>query len=312
MRIVFMGSPEFALPSLRALIEAKYEVIAVYTQPDRPTGRGRKLAPPPVKALALAHGLPVHQPRSISKPEAVEALRALRPDLGIIAAYGQILKQPVLDAFPLGVLNVHASLLPRWRGAAPIPAAILAGDARSGATIMRVALALDAGPMLARVEVPIAPDDTTATLTEKIAVAGARLLLEILPRYAAGALRPQEQDDALATYAPQIEKADALIDWSRESSARIERMVRAYDPWPVAYSYLAGAPLRLHRVSVLPQRSGVAPGTIIASGNGIAVAALDADVALLRVQGPGGKPMSGAEYCRGHREILGKRLVAER
>jgi methionyl-tRNA formyltransferase len=312
MRIVFMGSPEFALPSLRKLIESGHEVVAVYTQPDRPTGRGRKLAPPPVKALALEYGLPVRQPRSISKPDAVDELRALRPGMGIIAAYGQILKQPVLDSFPLDVLNVHASLLPRWRGAAPIPAAILGGDAESGATIMRVVLALDAGPMLAHVAVPIAPDDTTATLTPKVAEAGAQLLLDVLSPHAAGAIQPREQDEALATYAPQIEKADALIDWSRDSAARIERMVRAYDPWPIAYSYLDGAPLRLHRVTVLPQRSGATPGTIVASGDGIAVAAQDADVAVLRLQGPGGKPMSGAEYLRGHREILGERLVAER
>ena len=194
-----MGSPEFAVPSLRALIDAGHEVVAVFTQPDRPAGRGQKLAPPPVKAVALEYGLDVRQPPSISAPDVVEEIRPMQPDLGVIAAYGQLLKQRLLDVPPLGILNVHASLLPRWRGAAPVSAAILAGDAESGATIMRVVRELDAGPMLAHARVPIRPSDTTGTLTEKIAEAGAELLVKVLPRYHAGELMPSEQDASLVT-----------------------------------------------------------------------------------------------------------------
>ncbi len=188
-----------------------------------------------MKTLALAHGLDVRQPKSISKPEVVDELRRLAPDAGVIAAYGQILRQPVLDVPRLGILNVHASLLPRWRGAAPIPAAILAGDAETGATIMLVRLALDAGPMLGAARVPILPSDTTATLTPKIAEAGADLLVELLPKWERGEITPVEQDESLTTYAPQLEKADALIDWQRDTAEQVRRKVRAYNPWPIAY-----------------------------------------------------------------------------
>ncbi len=316
MRVVFLGSPDFALPSLRRLIESGYEIVGVYTQPDRPVGRGRKLAPPPVKTLALDHGLPVFQPPSISKPESVEQLRSLAPDIGIIAAYGQILKQPVLDVPPLGVLNVHASLLPRWRGAAPVPAAILAGDERAGATIMRVVLALDAGPMLDRVEVPIRSEDTAGTLLERVAEAGAELLLGVLPKWAAGAIAPQDQDEAQATYAPQLKKTDALIDWERETPDSISRKVRAYNPWPVAYSYLDGQPLRILECVPLSQRFEAEAATVVTLADagetrpGFAVVARDGGIGVIRVQGAGGKAMLAADYLRGHPEIIGKRLLA--
>ncbi|MBI5285207.1 MAG: methionyl-tRNA formyltransferase [Chloroflexi bacterium] len=311
MRVVFLGSPEFALPSLRRIIESDHDIAGVFTQPDRPVGRGRRLAPPPVKTLAIEHGLPVFQPLSISKPEAVEQMRALAPDVAIIAAYGQILRQRVLDVPRLGVLNVHASLLPRWRGAAPVPAAILAGDERTGATIMRVVLALDAGPMLDRIELPILPEDTAGTVLERIAEAGAELLMRVLPAWEGGAITPQEQDEALATYAPQIKKSDALIDWQRESAADICRKVRAYNPWPIAYSYLDGQPLRVYEAAMSAERTAAPPGTLVEHGDGIACAAADAAVVLLRVQGPGGKALSGAEYRRGHPDIIGKRLSAK-
>jgi methionyl-tRNA formyltransferase len=320
MRVVFMGSPEFALPALRALIESEHNVVAVYTQPDRPAGRGRKLVPPPVKALALDRGLTVRQPASISKPEAVAELREFAPDVGIIAAYGQILKQRVLDVPPLGVLNIHASLLPRWRGASPISAAILAGDAETGATIMQVRLALDAGPMLGSVRVRIGPDDTTGTLTERIAEAGAKLLVDVLPKWASGEIRAREQDDALATYAPSIKKTDALIDWTCETAESAWRKVRAYNPWPIAYSYLDGQPMRLLESVPLAHRSQAEPGTLVAiegvegaaPGAGFAVATKDCDLGVVTVQGPGGKPMPAPAYLRGHREITGKRLLAGR
>lgn len=316
MRIVFMGSPEFALPSLRGLLASEHEVAAVFTQPDRPAGRGRRLVPPPVKALAAEHGIPVLQPPSVSKPEAVRQLTAIAPDIGVVAAYGQLLRQPVLDVPRLGFLNVHASLLPRWRGAAPIPAAIIAGDSQTGATIMRVELALDAGPMLARVTVDIAPDDTTATLTPRIAEAGARLLIDVLPAYERGDIAPVPQDDAAATYAPQLRKTDALIRWADDDCATIARKVRAYDPWPIAYTVLDGAPLRIVRAAPLEHRSGLPPGTILAldgapgrpEGAGFAIATRDADLGIVRVQGAGGKTMAAAEYLRGHRDIVGARL----
>jgi methionyl-tRNA formyltransferase len=308
MRVVFMGSPEFALPSLRQLIAHGHDVVGVFTQPDRPSGRGRKPAPPPVKLLALEQGLPVFQPASISKPNSVEELRRLAPDIGVIAAYGQILRQPVLDVPPLGVLNVHASLLPRWRGAAPIPAAILAGDAVTGATIMQVRLALDAGPMLARVEVPIGEDDTTATLTPRIAEAGAELLAGVLPKWAAGEIVAEEQDDALATYAPQIEKSAALIDWANDTTESVRRKVRAYDPWPIAYTLVDGQPLRILACAPAPRSGSAAPGTVFLHEGALGVATADAAVALVRVQGAGGKPMSGADYARGHAAVIGRRL----
>lgn len=310
MRIVFMGSPEFALPALRLLIASEHEIVAVYTQPDRPSGRGRKLAPPPVKTLALEHGLDVRQPRSISKQDVVDEMRRLAPDVGVIAAYGQILRQPVLDVPRLGILNVHASLLPRWRGAAPIPAAILAGDAETGATIMLVRLALDAGPMLASVRVPLLASDTTATLTPKIAEAGAGLLADILPKWERGEISPVEQDEVAATYAPQIEKVDALIDWERDSAAIVERKVRAYNPWPIAYSYLDGQPLRVLECTALDATAPGEPGTISRRDDGLAIAAADGRAVLaLVVQGPGGKPMQASAYLRGHHEIVGKRLT---
>ena len=309
MRIVFLGSPEFALPTLRRLIASEHEVVAVFTQPDRPSGRGRRLAPPPVKALALEHGIPVHQPKSISRPEHVELLRSLRPDIGIIAAYGQILKQPVLDVPPLGILNVHASLLPRWRGAAPIPAAILAGDTETGATIMRVELALDAGPMLAQVSVPIAATDTAASLTPRIAEAGADLLMDVLPRWQSGAIKARAQDDALATYAPQIEKRDALIDPADEPAAVIERKIRAYNPWPVAYGLLEGQPLRIFASHVGPAVGDAPPGTLIAAEGALALATCDGLLVIDTLQPPGGRAQSSRDYLNGHRDIVGRRLT---
>jgi len=322
MRIVFMGSPEFALPSLRGLVESEHEVVGVFTQPDRPAGRGRRLAPPPVKALALEYGIPVFQPKSISRPDGVDRLRALGPDIGVIAAYGQILRQPVLDVPLLGILNVHASLLPRWRGAAPIPAAILAGDAETGATIMKVVLALDAGPMLGSVRVPITDADTTATLTPRVAEAGADLLLDVLPRYTNGDLTPVAQDDALASYAPQLKKEDGRIDWANETAEHIARKVRAYNPWPMAYTALDGAPLRILEALALANNTtgwSPPPGTVDARASvvmdegllrvGFVVKAAGGWLGVQTVQSAG-KPATSAEaFLRGRRHLLGKRLT---
>jgi methionyl-tRNA formyltransferase len=315
MRVVFFGSPEFALPTLRRLIASEHEVVAVYTQPDKPTGRGRKLAPPPVKTLALEHGIDVRQPRRVSAPDAVDALRALRPEIGVLAAYGQILKQPVLDVPPFGILNVHASLLPRWRGAAPIPAAILAGDAETGATLMQVRLALDAGPMLDRVAMPIGDEDTTATLTPRVAEAGARLLMDVLPRWAAGEIAAEEQDEALATYAPQLEKTDARIDWTRDDAMTAWRKVRAYNPWPMAYTHLDGEPLRIIEAIVVDGApSSAAPGTVVEATDaraGFGVVAADGSVlGVVRVQAAGRGVVPAADFVRGRRKVMGMVLGA--
>jgi methionyl-tRNA formyltransferase len=319
MRVVFMGSPAFALPSLRRLADAGHEIVGVFTQPDRPSGRGRRLTPPPVKELALERGLPVFQPRSISSGECVEQLRALTPDVGVIAAYGQILKQAVLDVPRLGVLNVHASLLPRWRGAAPVVAAILHGDAEAGASIMKVVRELDAGPVLAEHAIPIAPDDTAGRLTHRIAEIGADLLVDVLPAYERGDLRPRPQDESLATYAPQVKKSDALIDWERDDADAIARQVRAYNPWPMAYTYLDGAPFRIVEAVALQHNFDGAPGTIFTMssigetplfGAGFCVRAAERDLGIVRVQ-PAGKPvMLAAEYLRGHGDIIGKRFTS--
>jgi methionyl-tRNA formyltransferase len=263
-----------------------------------------------VKTLALEHDLPVFQPASISKPDSVAQLRELRPDIAVVAAYGQILKQAVLDVPDFGILNVHASLLPRWRGAAPIPAAILAGDDTTGATIMKIVRALDAGPMLAKVAVPIQPADTTASLTPRIAEAGADLLIDVLPRWQAGTIVAEEQDDGLATYAPQIRKEDAILDFAADSVEVIARKVRAYHPWPMAYAYLDGAPLRIVEAITLPESPGAAPGAIVAmnDASGLAVAARDGAIGVLRLQASGGKVMRAADYVRGHPDIIGRRL----
>ncbi len=239
---MFLGTSEFALPALQRLVESEYEIAGVYTQPDRPAGRGRHETPSPVKELALQHGLPVFQPPRMSAPDAVEQLKALRSDVMIAAAYGQILRQSVLDVPPLGVLNIHPSLLPRYRGASPVAAAILAGDEETGVTIMRMVLALDEGPILSQRRLPIDSHDTTGTLTERLSREGAGLLMDTLPAYAGGSLQPQPQDPSLASYVSMVKKEDGLTDWTLPA-VEIWRRVRAYNPWPGAFTHLDGARL---------------------------------------------------------------------
>ncbi len=313
MRVVFMGSPDFAVPTLRRLIESEHEVVAAYTQPDRPAGRGRTLQPPPAKEVALEFAVPVYQPERVSSPEAVAELAALAPDVIVIAAFGQILKQPVLDLPPHGVLGVHPSLLPRHRGAAPVAGAILAGDEETGVTIMLTELALDAGPMLTQRRVPIFDDDTTGSLSERLAREGADLLMETLPNWLAGAIKPQPQDDSQATYVRSIKREEAAIDWSLPA-ADIWRRVRAYNPWPVAYTTLEGQPLRVLAAKPLAGEGPEPPGTVLPSPGGgppeagFGVRCGQGALAVLRVQRAGRKAMSGAEFLRGQRGLLGRRL----
>jgi methionyl-tRNA formyltransferase len=329
-RIVFMGSPDFALPVLRRLLESEHEVVAVYTQPDRPAGRGRALQASPAKTLALAHDVPVFQPPRVSAPDSLEELARLAPDLIVIAAYGQILKQPVLDMPRRGVLNVHASLLPRHRGAAPVTAAILAGDEEAGVTIMQTELALDAGPILAQRRVPISPHDTAGTLTERLAEEGADLLVEVLPAWLEGSLSPTPQDASRATYAPTLRKEDGRVDWGLPAED-IWRRVRAFTPWPGAFTYLDGQPLRLldtwplavgdeGQPADLPARQAgtVVPcppweavpnqaglpvrqaGFAIVTGRGL--------LAIVRLQLAGRRALPATDFLRGQRGLMGKRL----
>ncbi|MFN2194603.1 MAG: methionyl-tRNA formyltransferase [Anaerolineales bacterium] len=233
--VVFMGSPDFALPTLQALAQA-FNMVGVVTQPDRPAGRGRRLTPPPVKTLADSLGIPVIQPRRLKEPQALDQLLSWKPDVVVVAAFGQILPQNVLDLPPFGCVNVHASLLPRWRGAAPIQAAILAGDDHTGITIMCMDAGLDTGPILSQNSTAISAADTAGSLSDRLAEMGSRLLIETLPSYLAGEIIPQAQEQALATYAPKIEKSAGELDFT-QSAAKLTLAVRAYNPWPGAYFY---------------------------------------------------------------------------
>ena len=316
MRVVFMGSPVFALPALQRLIDSEHEVAGVVTQPDRPAGRRRALRSPPAKDLALARGLPVLQPERVNTPGALDAIRALAPDVIVVAAYGQILKQPLLDIPKRGALNVHASLLPDYRGAAPVAAVIVAGEEQTGVTIMEVILALDAGPVVAQRALPIDPRDTTGTLTEKLAALGGDLLIEVLSAWARGDLVATPQDGGLATYAPQIRREDAMIDWSLPA-VEVWRRVRAYNPWPVATTSVGGEPLRILEAWPIESEAGEPSGTVVplpgdatVPGAAFAVRCGRGLLAVVRAQRPGKRVVLGDELLRGYRGLIGKRLGA--
>jgi methionyl-tRNA formyltransferase len=303
-KIVFMGTPEFAIPTLKALI-AHHDVLGVVTQPDRPAGRSGEIRQPPVKKLALVDAIPVLQPAKIRKPEAIEELKRWRPDVFIVAAFGQILPQEVLDIPSHGSINVHASLLPRWRGAAPIHAAIRAGDDKAGVTIMKMDAGLDTGPMLSSGSLKILSDDTAQSLHDKLAQLGADLIINTLPGYLSGSIEPQPQPEEGITYAPQIKKDEGEIDWT-QSAVSIERLVRAFMPWPGTFTYWNTRQLKIHAGYVgdgnlEPNRVDNIDGRLaIGTGNGIYYPTM------LQLEGKQSLPVD--EFVRGRSDIIGVTL----
>ncbi|MCX9157323.1 methionyl-tRNA formyltransferase [Niveibacterium sp. 24ML] len=298
MRVAFAGTPEFAAEALRAILAAGYDVPLVLTQPDRPAGRGMQLMPSPVKQLALKHGIPVDQPEKLRTPEQQAALHAAKADVIVVAAYGLILPQAVLDLPRFGCINIHASLLPRWRGAAPIHRAIEAGDAQTGITIMQMDAGLDTGDMLLRRGIAISEDDTTASLHDKLAVLGGELVVEALPRIALCEIAPAPQPADGVTYANKIAKQEAALDF-REPASLLARRLRAFDPFPGGLATLDGVAIKLWK-GVAEDGQG-APGTIMqADEHGVVVACGIGQLRLLTLQKPGGKRLAAADFLRGH------------
>lgn len=295
--LIFMGSPDFALPALRALAQ-HYNVVGVVTQPDRASGRGRELKAPPVKRLALELGIPVMQPEKLRLPEAMEQLRAWSPELIVVAAFGQILKKDVLDLPRFGCINVHASLLPRWRGAAPINAAILHGDAETGVTIMKMDPGLDTGPMLSQRSIRLTPEDTAGSVFEKLSAIGADLLIETLPDYLSGKLKPIPQPEEGVTYAPMLKKEEGQLDFGRDVH-ELERRVRAFNPWPGAFMDFDGTLLKVHRARV--KEGDAAAGQRLIIQDQPAVVARGGILVLEQVQPAGKKSMSGRSFLAGAR-----------
>ena len=309
MRIAFFGTPEFAVPSLEAIAGSRHELAVVVTQPDRPRGRGRKVSPSPVKARAAELGVTVLQPTALKPPAFTDELTALRLDLAVVAAYGRILPAHVLTTPRMGMINVHASLLPRWRGAAPIHRAVLAGDRETGVTIMRVVPALDAGPMLAKLPTPIGADETSEELERRLSVLGAHLLGETIEALARGPLTEAEQDERLVTYANRLERRESSLDWAQPAEA-VHNQIRGLTPWPLVSTLLAGRRLILHRSRVAEREGALAPaGTVLAAGEaGLVVAAAPGAVALTELQIEGRPPMSVRAFLNGHHVRPGEKL----
>jgi methionyl-tRNA formyltransferase len=320
LRVVFFGTPQFAVPTLEALLASRHRVVGVITQPDRPRGRGQRVTDAPVKAAAVAHALPIVQPATLRGDDAAAALAAWAPDLGVVAAYGQLIPKALLELPRFGMINVHASLLPKYRGAAPVHRAIIAGDTETGVTIMRVAPRLDAGAMFAKVIVPIGPDQTSDELERELAVAGARLLVQVTDAIAGGTAREEAQDDSQVTYAARLTKEEGLIDWSQPAQ-RIHDRVRGLFPWPHAYSYVNGRRVIVWRTSTstdtgdtpreLAPGTPAPPGSIVrADAHGLHAAAGDGRLlALLELQSEGGRPLRAQDFLRGQALQPGMRFT---
>ena len=306
MKLIFAGTPEFAVPCLEGLIRAGHQVVAVYTQPDRPAGRGRKLQPSPVKVSAETQGIPVFQPESLESEKA--RLAGLDADAMIVVAYGLILPESVLPIPKFGCINVHASLLPRWRGAAPIQRAIEAGDAETGVTIMQMDAGLDSGDMLLRASTPILPDDTGGSLHDRLAQIGADTLLTALAKLESGKLQPEQQNSALACYARKLEKSEGEINWSL-SAKTLARKVRAFYPWPGTRCSWKGQVLRLCHADAIIDQADAAPGTVVSTNkDGIVVAAGEGQLKITMLQPAGGKAQTAGEFLNGHSLQVGDRL----
>jgi methionyl-tRNA formyltransferase len=301
-RILFMGSPEFAIPSLKALMD-DYQVVGVVTQPDRPAGRGNVLTPPPVKILASEAGMPVIQPNRMKDPGVFEQLTDWKPDVMIVVAFGQILRQNVLDLAPYGCINVHASLLPRWRGAAPIQAAILAGDDQTGVTIMKLDKGIDTGPVLSQTRIPLDDRIATPELSEILAEAGAKLLLETLPEYLAGKLQPIPQEDSGACYASMLKKEDAAVDFTKPA-VEISRRIRAFSPWPGSQFQWGDRQIKIIKAHPVLKPS-VKPGEHQIIEGYPAIGTGEGSIVIDSIQIPGRKPMDGKAYLNGVQNWMG-------
>ncbi|QSX40908.1 methionyl-tRNA formyltransferase [Shewanella cyperi] len=302
LKIIFAGTPDFAARHLQALLSSEHQVIAAYTQPDRPAGRGQKLTPSPVKSLALEHNIPVFQPKSLRKEDAQQELAALGADIMVVVAYGLILPKLVLDTPRLGCINVHGSILPRWRGAAPIQRALWAGDAETGVTIMQMDVGLDTGDMLLKAHLPIAAEDTSASLYEKLAELGPEALLNALAAISEGGLSAEKQDESLANYAEKLSKEEARLDFGKPAR-QLWQEVRAFNPWPVSYFEHQGQTIKVWQTEPLAESSNKAPGTIVAAGKqGLDIATADGLLRIKQMQLPGKKPMAVADILNSRGE----------
>lgn len=311
LKVVFLGTPQFAVPTLDALLASSHTVVGVVTQPDKPRGRGQKETDAPVKARALAANLRILQPATLKDPAVLADLAALGADIGVVAAYGKILTQAVLDIPRLGMINVHASLLPRYRGAAPIHRAVIAGESVTGVTIMRVVRALDAGAMLAKVERTVGPNDTSEEVERDLATLGGALLVQTLDRMAAGPVEEVPQDDRLANYAHRLTKEDGLVDWSR-NAVEIHNQIRGLHPWPHAYSYLDGQRLILWRSTWSPDASSAASGTVLAAdGDELRIATGHGTLLITELQAEGRRAARTREFLAGRKIPAGARFSAQ-
>ena len=308
IRIVFMGSPQFAIPALGALLRSEYKVIAVYTQPDRPGGRGQKVLPSPVKTKALEHDLPIFQPKSLRRAAEIATLKGLNPDATVVAAYGLILPQEVLDIPPYGCINIHPSLLPKYRGPSPIAYAILNGDTVTGVSIMLLDAGMDSGPILSQKEVAIEPKDTTGSLASKLAEVGASLLMEVLPLWLAGGLKPMPQDESKASYTKQFTKSEGEIDW-RLPAKEIERRIRAFQPWPGCYTYWQGKVLKIIEAMPIAYEGVSELGKVISLPKSyvaeVGIQTGDGVLGLLLIQLEGRRAISAVDFVRGQRDFIG-------
>jgi len=306
VRLVFFGSPDFALPSLEALLAARHDVALVVSQPAKPVGRSAQLLDPPVARRAKELGLPVLQPPTLKDEEAVAHLALERADLFVVVAYGKVLAQRVLDLPRLGCVNVHGSLLPRWRGASPVQAALLAGDAETGVSIMRMEARMDTGPVYATARSPVGADEDAGSLSARLSREGAELLVATLPGVEAGTLAPVPQEDALATLCPKVRREDGQADLARPAEELVRRL-RAFTPWPGLFAFRAGRRVKLLRARAVDGRPGAAPGEVLSAGDEVVVACGEGALALARLQAEGRRPLDAATFARGERVLPGER-----